>query len=439
MIKSRAAQLKKEKESQLPEKPSIWRRNCRQERYAAFPPLYEDDQQTGTLTQKLMDEYGFIPQQILREAIADLYQKITKGQQEESAAQDVGDVRGNSYSDNYSEPVAPVDKTQDVSDVEENSYSGNHNEPVAPINKTQTVEDRWQELNQQIKTDIEGTDEISQETGLLIFEACQQWETAVPTSKRWSAIANICRRDEKLLKYLSDYAYGNHSEWRHNWGAMLASFENFEQELKWVGIIFRTDALIAMGYKIPATVEVKLGENKGKEGRIVELHGDTTAPILVEFNDSQEYFHWNELDILAEAETFSHYTTVEELAEGEYLEEPEESDAEIEQIPLEKAVDALISGNWEEIRDVFNQHPEVKSEAWDNLSATQKQRIISITPEIVKVLNQAKKDGVIAEYKEFATGMYRLKRPSTILWEPRVFNEFEVRHFLKVWRESVAK
>ena len=45
LIKDRAAQIKKEKESQLPEKPSIWKRNCRGERYAQFPPVYEEDQQ----------------------------------------------------------------------------------------------------------------------------------------------------------------------------------------------------------------------------------------------------------------------------------------------------------------------------------------------------------------------------------------------------------
>ena len=84
----------KQKESELPEKPSIWKRNCRGERYAQFPPVYEEDQQTGVLTQKLIDEYGLIPQDILRSAIALLYKKVAdkERQQEESAAQDVDDV-----------------------------------------------------------------------------------------------------------------------------------------------------------------------------------------------------------------------------------------------------------------------------------------------------------------------------------------------------------
>ncbi|MEO0685619.1 MAG: hypothetical protein AAFY76_11395, partial [Cyanobacteria bacterium J06649_11] len=204
LIKDRQTQVKKEKESQLPEKPSIWKRNCRGKRYACFPPIYESDERTGILTQKLMDEYGLIPQYIVSEAIFGFYNKYTKEQSlEGDAAHDVDDVRDNS----------------------ENSIS--YTEPPVTSNQNQTIEENWQQLNQQLKVDIEDIGEVSQETGQLIFENCQRWEAAVPTSKRWSPIANICGYSEKLLKLLSNYAYGNHSEWRHSWGAMLASFENF--------------------------------------------------------------------------------------------------------------------------------------------------------------------------------------------------------------------
>ncbi|MEM9927918.1 MAG: hypothetical protein AAF915_30080, partial [Cyanobacteria bacterium P01_D01_bin.50] len=99
LIKERQAQLKKERESALPSKPSIWRRNCRGERYAQFPPMYEFDEQTGLLTQKLMDNFGLIPQEILRSAIADLYRKVTEAeepqQEEESGDKDVDDTTEN--------------------------------------------------------------------------------------------------------------------------------------------------------------------------------------------------------------------------------------------------------------------------------------------------------------------------------------------------------
>ncbi|MEO1378574.1 MAG: hypothetical protein AAFW70_30800, partial [Cyanobacteria bacterium J06635_10] len=354
LIKSKAAQLKKEKESQLPEKPSIWKRNCRQERYVAFPPLYEDDQQTGVLTQKLMDEFGLIPQNILRRAIADLYQKIAEGEEGESTAHDVVDNAPGNNDNDYTQPQP---------------------------NQEQTVEEKWQQLNQQLKADINSNDEVSQEIGQLIFESCQAWEATVPTDKRWSAIANIAAHNEIFLKHLSDYANGNHSEWRDSWGAMLANSDNFEQEIEWMPSAIRIDALIAMGYKIPATVQIKFGDYKDKQGRIVELQGDMAAPVLVECDDFQEYFHWNELEIIAEAQTFNRYTSLEELQESQYLEEPEESDIELQPTPLDEAIDALINGDWKDIRDVFNEHPEIKEEAWNALSSEQKRRVVDITPE----------------------------------------------------------
>lgn len=419
LIEDRAAQLKKKKESRIPQKPSIWRRNCRGERYPHFPPTYEKDEQTGILTQKLMDNYGLIPQEILREAIFDLYQKYTFGEHKETNADDVNDV---------------------VEDARENSEDNiNNTEPPVKPNQDQTIEEKWQQLNQQLKADIENISEISQETGLLIFSNCQQWEAAVPTFKRWSAISNICERDEKLLKSLSNYAYGNYPEWRMNWGAMLTSYDNFEQELEWVASIVRIDSFIAMGYKIPAVVEVKFGEYEGRQGRIVELHGDNTAPILVEFDDFREYFHWNDLEIIQQAQTFARYTTVEELRGEEYLHEPEESDIELEATPLEKAVEALVNGSWEDIRNIFNEYPQIKEQAWDTLSSKQRQRVISITPEIVKVLNQARKEGVIAEYKEIAVGVYQVKLPGKLLWEQRAFHEIEIRHYLEGWSEAMTK
>ena len=119
LIKERQALLKKERELALPSKPSIWRRNCRGERYAQFPPVYEFDEQTGLLTQKLMDNFGLIPQEILRSAIADLYQKITEGE----------------------EPHEEVENTaSDTSDVNDSST-----QETTSTSSSQTVEEKWQE------------------------------------------------------------------------------------------------------------------------------------------------------------------------------------------------------------------------------------------------------------------------------------------------------
>ncbi|RUT01599.1 hypothetical protein DSM106972_066960 [Dulcicalothrix desertica PCC 7102] len=80
LIEERKALIKAQKEQELKpkeeEKPVIWRRVPSGARYCQFPPVWEDDERTGVLTQRLIDEHGMIPQTILREAVADYYEKI---------------------------------------------------------------------------------------------------------------------------------------------------------------------------------------------------------------------------------------------------------------------------------------------------------------------------------------------------------------------------
>ncbi|NJM22626.1 MAG: hypothetical protein HC907_29915 [Richelia sp. SM1_7_0] len=177
--------------------------------------MYEDDQQTGVLTQKLMEDYGLIPQDILRSAIADLYQKITEGEEpheEESVDKNVANVQENS--------------TQEVDD--------SYNQQTPPTSSSQTVEQKWEELAQQLITDVQNIGRISDSSGRLIVESCQHWEATVPQDKRWDAISNIVRHNTTSLKHLSNYAYNHDPQWRETWGATLVSYHNFEQELTWV-------------------------------------------------------------------------------------------------------------------------------------------------------------------------------------------------------------
>ena len=418
LIKERQVLLKKERELALPSKPSIWRRNCRGERYAQFPPVYEFDEQTGLLTQKLMDNYGLIPQDILRSAIADLHQKITEAeepQQEESGDKDVDDT------------------TENTSHEIDNSYTQQN----PPKGSSQTVEDRWEELAQQLTTDVNNIGRISPDCGQLIVESCQRWEATVPQDKRWDAISNILQNDMISLKHLSNYAYNHNPQWRESWGANLASYHSFEQELAWVDTDVRNDALVSMGFDIPATVEVKTGNLQNKQGKVIGLNGDNINPILVKVEGFNHYFHWTELEVIKETARSRFYTSVEELQE-EYLEEPEESDLELEMTPLDKGIDALIQGDWEDIRNIFNQHPEIKEQAWNALSKEQQQRVNNIVPETIRVLNKAKREGVISEYKEIANGVYKIKLPGTLIWESRAFHEIEIYHQLRKWRENIS-
>jgi hypothetical protein len=419
LIKERQAQLKKERESALPSKPSIWRRNCRGERYAQFPPMYEFDEQTGLLTQKLMDNFGLIPQDIIRSAIADLYRKVTEAEE-------------------LDEVVDSADKN--VDDIEENStqeVDDSYNQQTPPTGTTQTVEQKWEELSEQLITSVIEIGRISPNCGQLIVENCQRWEAAVPQDKRWDAISNIVRHDTTSLKHLSNYAFNHNPQWRETWGATLANYHNFEQELAWVDTDVRNDALVSMGFDIPATVEIKTGNLQNKQGKVIGLNGENINPILVKIDGFNHYFHWTELEVVKETTRSRFYTSAEEVEE-QYLEEPEESDSELEPTPLDKGIDVLIHGDWEDIRNIFSQYPEIKEQAWNTLSKEQKRRVIDITPDSIRVLNKAKKEGVIEEYKEIANGVYKIKLPGTLIWENRAFHEIEIYHQLRKWRENIS-
>ncbi|MEO1431159.1 MAG: hypothetical protein AAFV71_19275, partial [Cyanobacteria bacterium J06633_8] len=271
----------------------------------------------------------------------------------------------------------------------------------------------------------------------LIVESCQRWEATVPQDKRWDAISSILRHDTISLKHLSNYAYNHNPQWRETWGANLANYQNFEQELAWVDTDVRNDALVSMGFDIPATVEVKTGNLQNKQGKVIGLNGDNINPILVKVDGFNHYFHWTELEVIKETARSRFYTSVEKLQE-EYLEEPEESDSELEMTPLDKGIDALIQGDWEDIRNIFNQHPEIKEQAWNALSTEQQRRVNSIVPETIRVLNKAKRESVISEYKEITNGVYKIKLPDTLIWESRAFHEIEIYHQLRKWRENVS-
>ncbi|MCC5670846.1 hypothetical protein LC653_45625 [Nostoc sp. CHAB 5784] len=83
LIEEKKALLKAQKQEQQ-KQISIWRRTPKGDRYCQFPPQYEEDHQTGVLTQELIDGYGLLPQQILREAIADYHARIKSQEKEQS-------------------------------------------------------------------------------------------------------------------------------------------------------------------------------------------------------------------------------------------------------------------------------------------------------------------------------------------------------------------
>ena len=419
LIEERRKFLKSQKTEK---KVGNWRATPDGNRYYTFGKIMEDDHQTGVLTDKLIEQLGLSPQRIVRMAIADYFQKLTdieEPQQEvENTASDTSDVNVN---DSSTQEIKQNPTTQETTST----------------SSSQTVEERWEELAQQLIDDVNNIGRISPDCGQLIVESCQRWEATVPQDKRWDSISSILRHDMISLKHLSNYAYNHNPQWRETWGVNLANYHSFEQELEWVDTDVRNDALVSMGFDIPATVEIKTGNFQNRQGKVIGLNGENINPILVKVDGFNHYFHWTELEVIKETARSRFYASAEESQE-EYLEEPEESDLELEMTPLDKGIDALIQGNWEDIKNIFNQHPEIKEQAWNALSKEQQQKVNNIVPETIRVLNKAKREGVISEYKEIANGVYKIKLPGTLIWESRAFHEIEIYHQLRKWRETVS-
>ncbi|BAZ40609.1 hypothetical protein NIES4101_65700 [Calothrix sp. NIES-4101] len=102
LIEERRAFLKSQSRDK---KEGNWRATTDGNRYYTFGKIMEDDQQTGVLTEKLIEQTGLSPQRIVRMAIADLYEKqqteITQDEiddfvaakpAEENLISDLGDV-----------------------------------------------------------------------------------------------------------------------------------------------------------------------------------------------------------------------------------------------------------------------------------------------------------------------------------------------------------
>ncbi|BAZ40524.1 hypothetical protein NIES4101_64850 [Calothrix sp. NIES-4101] len=93
LIEERRAFLKSQSKDK---KEGNWRATPDGNRYYTFGKIMEDDQQTGVLTEKLIEQTGLSPQRIVRMAIADLYEKqqteITQDEIDDFVAATTGEV-----------------------------------------------------------------------------------------------------------------------------------------------------------------------------------------------------------------------------------------------------------------------------------------------------------------------------------------------------------
>jgi len=68
------------------------------------------------------------------------------------------------------------------------------------------------------------------------------------------------------------------------------------------------------------------------------------------------------------------------------------------------------AASWREISEVLKIHGEYKQQAWEVLTPLERRRVMAITPPEIKKLNEAKKSGMIVDFREVCTDMYQVQR-----------------------------
>ncbi|GAB1541638.1 hypothetical protein NUACC21_43100 [Scytonema sp. NUACC21] len=111
------------------EKASIWRRTKNGGRYCQIPPIHEENEQTGTTLQKMVDEEGLTVQQIIAEAIA-LRQAYIEGRLVYVEPVTSGDSEEDSTSSING--ICPLGRSEAIADGENIEFESNFQEEELP-------------------------------------------------------------------------------------------------------------------------------------------------------------------------------------------------------------------------------------------------------------------------------------------------------------------
>lgn len=145
----------------------------------------------------------------------------------------------------------------------------------------------------------------------------------------------------------------------------------------------------------------------------------------------------------SETSDYSQECDEDEDFQGTWSFEPEEEDDSIDDYEFLTSsvevetnqlapVDLLIqifrtANSWEEISKGLRAYENCKQAAWDALTRTQRSRVMEMTPHTIKRLNHAKREGLIADFRELDSGVYEIRYNGSLLWET-VF-EYRVEEF----------
>lgn len=85
------------------------------------------------------------------------------------------------------------------------------------------------------------------------------------------------------------------------------------------------------------------------------------------------------------------------------------------------------ASSWEEISEALQTYEEYKQAAWDALTRLERRRIIELTPLAITRLANAKRKGLIMDFRELRPGVYQVKHNGCLFWE--IVYEYRIEEF----------
>ena len=188
-----------------------------------------------------------------------------------------------------------------------------------------------------------------------------------------------------------------------------------------------------------------VSDNVTQELEVTEYSAPTDG---VETAPANLYESWDADQVTAESDLtesetsdYSQECDEDEDVQGAWSFEPEEKDdsiddyefltssVQVETFPITLSstpqltpVELLIqtfqtASTWEEISKALKTHEDCKQAAWKALTRTERERVMEITPCTIKRLSHAKREGLIADFREFSSGVYEIRYYGSLLWE----------------------
>lgn len=167
-----------------------------------------------------------------------------------------------------------------------------------------------------------------------------------------------------------------------------------------------------------------------------EASYNTTEVETIELA-SETYKSWDDSfvsveELIDETSLCNPWNDEEDDTEDAWSFEPEEKDDFIEDYelvasavntqtkmaPVEKLIETFqTASSWQEIREAIETHQEYKQVAWDALTPVERRRVIEITPPVITKLNNAKRKGLIMDFRELRQGVYQVQLNGCLFWE----------------------